>query len=234
MFNHMDKPNRLTEQSGSESTEVRILQAARREFVECGLKGARMQSIADRCQVNKALIHYYFRSKERLYQEVFRDIALTMKRALDKHMFSAITVNSDIRSLLRAFVTAYIYTLRDNPDFPRFILREVMTDGEGNMAKVIEMLKLLVENVPQRVNLILSSEMAKGTIKKIDPLHLMLNILGMSIFTFIARPILTEINLQIPLGLQFDEAFFNARIESILDTVLYGITTENYRNEEGV
>jgi hypothetical protein len=59
--------------------------------------------------------------------------------------------------------------------------------------------------------------MEQGTIRKIKPVHFLLNLLGMSIFTFIARPILTLVNKRAPLGIAFDDAFFTDRIDSIVD-----------------
>ncbi|MEO1434911.1 MAG: helix-turn-helix domain-containing protein, partial [Bacteroidota bacterium] len=59
-------------------TENRILEIARSEFVKNGFSGTRMQAIADKAEINKAMLHYYFRSKEKLYREIFQDILNTM------------------------------------------------------------------------------------------------------------------------------------------------------------
>ena len=228
----MDKPNSLTNKLVGGTTESRIFTAARQEFIEHGFKGARMQSIADRCEVNKALLHYYFRSKERLYQEVFCDIMQTMKSALTSHLTGIDTVG-DIRSMLRGIVTVYITTLRANPDFPRFILREIV-EGGRNMGVVIEMLVPQLHDVPGRIHKLLEKEITAGTIKRLDPLHLMLNVLGMCIFTFIAQPILSEVNKQLHVGITFDTPFFETRIETILDMVLNGISLDNRKGKGGL
>ena len=55
----------------SSETEKRILQAATEVFLQKGMGGARMQEIADKAGINKAMLHYYFRSKDRLYEQVF-------------------------------------------------------------------------------------------------------------------------------------------------------------------
>ncbi|MBN1577991.1 MAG: TetR/AcrR family transcriptional regulator [Chitinispirillaceae bacterium] len=208
----------------TETPESRILAGARQEFIEHGLGGARMQAIADRCGVNKALLHYYFRSKERLYQAVLQEIVQTMRNAIDEQL---VTMNpgDDIRTLLHRFIAVYIRTLRSNPDFPRFMLRE-MADGGTNLSELIESVAPMLKNIPIEINRRLSAGMESGRIKRISPLHLMLNILGMCIFTFIARPIVIEINKQMPLGIEFDAAFFDMRIETILDMAMHGIAAD--------
>jgi TetR/AcrR family transcriptional regulator len=64
----MDKPNSYSE------TERKILQAAREVFQRKGLYGARMQEIADAAGINKALLHYYFRNKDKLFDAIFSDV----------------------------------------------------------------------------------------------------------------------------------------------------------------
>ena len=211
----------------TETSEYRILAGAREEFIENGLRGARMQSIADRCGVNKALLHYYFRSKERLYQAVMKDIMQTMRAAIEEQLGS-INGGDDIRTLLHRLITVYIHTLQHNPDFPRFMLRE-MADGGANLSKLIESVDPLIKNIPVEINRRLAAGMASGRIRQVPPLHLMLNVLGMCIFTFIARPIILEINRQMHLGVELDESFFDTRIEMILDMVMHGIAAEPQR-----
>jgi TetR/AcrR family transcriptional regulator len=212
-----------------ETTESRILAGARREFIDHGLRGARMQAIADRSGVNKALLHYYFRSKERLYQAVFQSIAETMRSAIIEQLIHE-DASDDIRSLLRRIISVYITTLRNNPDFPRFILREI-ADGGSSLTKLIASFAPSVSDIPRRINRRLLAEMDAGRIKRLPPLHLILNILGMCIFTFIAQPIVAEINKQFHLGVDFDASFFDTRIETILDMVMHGIAAEPLRRK---
>jgi TetR/AcrR family transcriptional regulator len=208
----------------NETSESRILAGARQEFIEHGLRGARMQAIADRCGVNKALLHYYFRSKEGLYQAVLQEIVQTMRAAIDEQLITPST-GDDIQALLHRFISVYIRTLHSNPDFPRFMFREI-ADGGTNMSKLIESVAPLVKNIPIEINRRLLAGMESGKIKRVPPLHLMLNVLGMCIFTFIARPIIAEINKQVNLGITFDASFFDMRIRTILDMVMNGISTD--------
>jgi AcrR family transcriptional regulator len=226
----MVKPNNKTIRSKPKEepqplpSEARILAAARSEFIERGLRGARMQAIADRGGVNKALLHYYFRSKEKLYHAVLQDIMHTLLGAVRAEL-PVENGEDDIRSLLRLIVTAYIKTLQKNQDFPRFMLREIVDGGEHLPVMVNEVIESFGD-IPLRMYRMLIAQMKLGKIRKIDPTHIALNILGMCIFTFIARPIVGAISKRVNLGVTFDDNFFNCRIEAILDMALNGILKE--------
>ncbi|MBD3321035.1 MAG: TetR family transcriptional regulator [Chitinivibrionales bacterium] len=115
----------LPERSG---TEQKILDAARAAFVAKGLAGARMQSVADSAGVNKALLHYYFRSKMNLYEAVLQDTMARLWSCLRKAV-QAYPRAGDIRELIHTIVSLYIRTMQANPDFPRLFLREVADGG---------------------------------------------------------------------------------------------------------
>ncbi len=211
----MVKPSDVTIQPNRDSSELRILAAAREEFIDRGLRGARMQSIADRAGVNKALVHYYFRSKEKLYDAVLQDMMRTIVGALQGAL-PADAAETDLRTLLRKIVTAYITTFQRNPNFPRFIIRE-LADGGTRLPALIDAGIMTAGVYPRRIYGLLVAGMERGTIRTIKPVHFLLNLLGMCVFTFIARPILTLVNERATLGIAFDDAFFSDRIDSIVD-----------------
>jgi|WetSurMetagenome_2_1015567.scaffolds.fasta_scaffold45270_3 TetR/AcrR family transcriptional regulator len=221
----MVKPNNKTIRSKSLSPETRILVAARAEFIERGLRGARMQSIADRGGVNKALLHYYFRSKEKLYQAVLQDIMRTLLGAVRAEL-PVETGQDDLRSLLRQVVTAYIKTLQKNPDFPRFMLREIVDGGDHLPVMVNEIISSFGD-IPLRIHRMLSTQMKQGIIRRVDPIHFALNMIGMCIFTFIAQPVVGVMSERVNLGIAFDNAFFSDRIEAVLDMTFHGILKEH-------
>jgi TetR/AcrR family transcriptional regulator len=221
----MVKPNNKTIRSKSLSPETRILAAARAEFIERGLCGARMQSIADRGEVNKALLHYYFRSKEKLYEAVLQNVMQTLLGAVREQLPHE-TGQDDIRSLLRLVVTTYIKTLQKNPDFPRFMLREIV-DGGDHLPVMVNELITSFGDIPLRIHRMLAAQVKQGTIRRVDPVHFALNMIGMCIFTFIAQPIVGVVSERVNLGIAFDDTFFADRIETILDMTFYGILKEH-------
>ncbi len=213
----------------SESPEQKILAAARSEFIEFGFHGARTQAIADRCGVNKALLHYYFRSKERLYEAVLQDIAQTMRAAMEVQLEEG-DPGEDIRSLLRRIIATYIGTLQHNPDIARFMFREI-AEGGGHLPGLIAQVAPSVSGIPEHIGRRLAAEVGAGKIREVAGIHLLLNIVGMCVFTFVARPIVAEVSRQFDMRITFDDSFYRDRIESIVDLVMQGITTDPNRKK---
>jgi hypothetical protein len=105
------------------------------------------------------------------------------------------------------------------------MLREIVDGGDHLPIMVNELITSFGE-IPLRIHRILSGQMRRQKIRKIDPVQFALNILGMCIFTFVARPIVGAVSERVNLGIEFDDAFFNRRIEAILDMAFHGILKE--------
>lgn len=223
----MVKPIGKTVRLKNDSAERRILIAAREEFVKEGLKGARMQAIADRAHVNKALLHYYFRTKEKLYDAVLQNILETVWSVL-REQLSHGGQTDDIRALLRQIITVYITILEKNRDFPRIVLREI-AEGGTRLPLLIEKFIQSFGEIPLKINQLLQREMRRGTIRPIEPIHVAINILGMCVFTFFAQPILSMAGERGILKISFDEKFFHDRIESIVSMACDGLFKEMVR-----
>src|SRR6478735_10691909 len=93
------------------STEEKILNAAKKVFLTKGMDGARMQDIADKAGINKALLHYYFRSKDKLFERIFIEEAQKFMPRVTHIMLSEMTLFEKIEK----FVGEYIDTLIQNP-----------------------------------------------------------------------------------------------------------------------
>src|SRR5918999_2376549 len=102
-------------------TEQRILEAARVVFIRRGTAGARMQEIAAEAGVNQALLHYYFRSKDRLAEAVFRQVA----GRLFPTVFELLGSDASLEEKVERFVAFYIDSLRSTPFLPGYILSEL-------------------------------------------------------------------------------------------------------------
>ncbi len=205
----------------AENNRGRILSAARAEFIEKGLSGARMQSIADRAGVNKALLHYYFDSKNKLYQLAIQDVFEQVWKTINDRL-SASHAHNDLRSIIRAIVETYITSLAAEQDVVRVIVREI-ADGGTTMPRIAETLVRALGPFPRQLIAALEQEEAHGVIRPIKPEHLMLNIIGMCIITFISRPFFDGVKQLTPIRPTFDEQFFKERIEEIVNTACYGI-----------
>ena len=163
------------------NTEQAILEAAKQVFIQKGMDGARMQEIADKAGINKSLLHYYYRSKNKLFEAVFKEAFFKFIPNIMDLMNSELPLFEKIR----LFAINYIDIINENPLMPVFIMHELNRDP----AKVAEMIKSTGIN-PSKIIIQINEEIAKGEINPIDPFHLIVNLISMCIFPFVAQPIL--------------------------------------------
>ena len=234
------KPEKETDAAGD--AETRILSAARREFIAKGQDGARMQVIANEAGVNKALLHYYYRSKDNLYRKVLEVTLATVwgrvKAEFDSQMARQLPQpqarNAEggaslaglhglgVEAIVKTFVSTFVRTLAANPDFPLFVLREIAGGGTTFPVVLQELMKNF-KDIPVALIKALQEETKAGLVKPIHPLHFILNLMGMTIATFLAIPMLHRLGPAAGFKFELDDAFFEARIQSITDNLLNGI-----------
>lgn len=162
------------------SAEQKILDAAKQVFMENGLDGARMQDIADKAGINKALLHYYFRSKDKLFERIFFEEAQKFMPKVTTIMLSELSLFEKIEK----FVGEYIDTLSQNPLLANFILNEVNRNPKEMMTKIWGNNRPPIDKVEEHV----AKLVKKGEIKPIKGYELMINMVSLCIFPFIARP----------------------------------------------
>lgn len=167
--------------STSKDTETLILDAARKVFITHGYDGTSMQMIAGHAGINKALLHYYYRSKDRLFEAVFTEAFGKIVPHLRQILLSDIPFLEKIG----VFVDGYITALQKVPEIPLFILHELRRNPE----RVVK----LVSNSgiePLAFIRMVENEIARDHIRPTDPTQLLVNILAMCIFPFAAKPII--------------------------------------------
>jgi AcrR family transcriptional regulator len=172
-----------------ETQEELILRAARSVFLRKGLDGARMQEIADEAGINKALLHYYFRTKEKLFLAVFNNVLNEFLPVLWENFQSDISFEQKIRS----FVDIYFRLLSQNVFIPQFIISELNRDPQGLKTFADRLANEVLKPNLSKLEAQIREEIRKGTIRPIDPYNLMVNIVSMCIFPFLARPILSQL-----------------------------------------
>lgn len=176
-------------------TEEKIFESATEVFEEKGMDGARMQDIANHAGINKSLLHYYFRTKDHLFNAVFEKLAGKMLRKFAPVFEKDLTLEEKIRFFFRQ----HIEFMQENPRLPSFILNEITR----NPARI----KKLLKNVDFKKFWGTLEEQHRDEFKKynITPEALpqiMSTIAAMSVFPFAARPILEGIFEN--LGIDFD------------------------------
>jgi TetR/AcrR family transcriptional regulator len=194
-------------------TEVLILDAARKVFLANGFDGTTMKMIADEAGINKALLHYYFRSKDRLFEGVFVEAFSRMIPNLMKIFASEASFPDKISGL----VNTYISALQHYPQIPQFILHEL----HRNPGRIIELIHSTGMN-PDFVINIIRQEIKKGTIIEIDPVQLLVNLLALCIFPFAARPMIQGFILKN--DAQKFELFLEQRKTEVAEFIIKAIT----------
>ncbi len=170
---------------GDESTELKIRQAARDVFIQKGMTGARMQEIADKAGINKALLHYYYRNKELLFKAVFRDVL----REMFPRFFAIFQEDIPLEVKLYQLADQYVNFLSRNPSVPVFMINELHRDAE-NLFEKLEISSILDLSIIQKQ---LDEEFKKGNIKKISVTQFMINVASLLVFPFMAAPLVKEI-----------------------------------------
>jgi len=163
------------------TTEERILAAARKVFISRGMAGARMQDIADEAGINKALLHYYFRSKEKLFETIFKELSLQFLPRINALFESDLSLFQKIE----IFCAEYISKMLENPFIPLFIVNEINKQPDVFLKKMWAGKKPIVGKLIQQID----EEVKKGNIRKIHPAQLLLNMVSMCIFPFIGKPL---------------------------------------------
>lgn len=176
------------------STEEQIKAAARRVFTQKGYAATRTRDIAEEAGINLALINYYFRSKEKLFDIIMLEhiqiFANSVLGIVDDR-------NTTLQQKLQILIDHYIDMLIDNPNLPLFILNEVNADPEKLIKKVginnAEHKKLYISTQLQ--------EMVMNTgLPPFNPIHLLMNIVSLTIFPFVGSPLIRNRT-----GLSIDE-----------------------------
>lgn len=165
-------------------TEKIILKAARKVFSEKGLAGARMQEIADKAGINKAMLHYYFRSKDKLFEQIFKEAFTEFWPKIETSMLTSIRMEEFLQGAIHSYIDIFI----DKPYLPIFILTEVNSNPE----RLENLLKESGVNPPIIVDY-LKRKMVDGEIKKMNPHELLINIISLCVFPFAGRPLLSRL-----------------------------------------
>jgi len=166
------------------TTEERILDAAKKVFHSKGYDGARMQEIADEAGVNKSLVHYYYRNKDNLFQAVFEDAFTRLIARLNEIFLSELTFTAKIET----FIGYYVTFLSQNSYLPLFILNG-MYEKPGQLKIMLAKTKLSPDLLMEKMRIQAKEELNLD----IDPFHLYINILALSVFPVVARPLIQTI-----------------------------------------
>ncbi|MCX7832670.1 MAG: TetR/AcrR family transcriptional regulator [Ignavibacteria bacterium] len=193
-------------------TEKRILESARKIFHKKGFSGARMQEIANEAGINKAMLHYYFRSKQKLFDAIFIEgvekIFPKIKELLNKEM--------PLFDKIRFFVKSYISLLQENYYLPGFVINEL----NQNPSLLTELINKNRFSILEKFNTDIKEAKKNNLIENIDFEMLVANIISLCIFPILAKPFIVNI-----LGLNEEEylEFIEKRKTEVAEFIIKAI-----------
>ena len=205
-------------------TEKIILQAAEEEFLLKGFAGARTTEIAQKAGVNHAMLHYYFNTKEQLFEQV-----MTEKVALFRDSVTSVFEQSDLPVLqqIKEAMSRHFDFVRQNPLLPRFIINEISVRPEY-IESIKSKLLPIAGNAFRKLQHSLDEASARGEICQIDARTLMLDIVSLNLFVFIAHPIISQ--MQPVLGDL--NAFYEARKQENINVIVKRLKNDIPCNEQ--
>lgn len=192
------------------STEQEIRQAALREFIKEGVSGARTQVIADQIGVTKAMIHYYFKTKENLFREVYRQASETMMEGV----MEVLEQETPLFPKIEAFIDRLLDRLADHPELAGFVVNELRQHPD--------ITKPLFDEACNYQASVFEGQLEQAASEyRVAPVaaeQVVANMVSLCLFPYTGRPFLASL-----LGQTSDndfDAFLNKRREVIKDTIL--------------
>lgn len=186
-----------------------ILNAAKKEFVTFGYKGASIKRIAERAKIPRANIHYYFANKMELYQELLNNIV-----SIWNSKFDSLNKDDDPETALSAYIRSKVMYSRDEPDASRIFASEIIHGAPVLNGYLSADFKTWVQT---KVDVI-QYWIKQGLIDDINPYHLLFLIWG-------ATQHYADFNVQVLAALDKNEmnmSDFDAIVDSITSIVLKG------------
>jgi TetR/AcrR family transcriptional regulator len=198
-------------------TIQRIVAAAETIFAEQGMDGARTDAIARAACVNKALLYYYFKSKEDLHRFTLQTLFAGMRQQVG----AAIEGAGAPRERLVRYVNSYFDFTVAHPNYPRLVQREVM--GRGELLRWI--VRVYFGPLYRRLAATIRAGIACGEFRRVDPRNTALTLIALTVFYFAAAPVLGELWDCDPLA----PARVAARRRSVLDFMEHGLFQQGAR-----
>lgn len=203
------------------TTQERILDTAASLFGAKGFYAVSTTDIAREAGVNKALIFYYFSSKEDLYHAVIKSRLEIFKRRIEE-----LSENTEPGlPMIETFVRAHIAFFGENQMIIKMLAREFLSHDQDANADELPFLKELADTLkPIRDRMLSTIDYAreKGEIRDVDPIHTMVNILSLNVFFFLGHPL-----IKVVAPLYKTEEFQAKRVDHVIDLLMNGLKIHN-------
>jgi TetR/AcrR family transcriptional regulator len=205
---HRDSPDR---QARSAETRAAILAAAERSFARSGLAGARTDAIAAEAGVNKALIYYYFKSKERLYEAVLEDHF----RDFNRQALAVLADQGSARAVLLRYVSLHFDFISARHRYA-LLFQQLMSAG-GRLPE--RLVRKYFAQRSEAFGRLLERGMREGEFRQADRFHSAISIVALIVFYFSAAPVLQLLGHSDA----YSETNLKRRKQEVLDFIRHGL-----------
>lgn len=196
-----------------QSKEQQILASAEQEFLTKGYDGARTTSIAQAAGVTHAMLHYYFRTKEQLFERIVDEKFETMSHS----MFAIMGDPSlPIVERIKGGIEAHFDFVAQNPLLPRFVINEIISRPE-RYDVLYKRVGAIIDNVYRGLQFEIDRSAERGEIERVDIKMLFISIMSLNIFTFLAYPFIEPLMGELMAN---REGFLAARKAENIETIL--------------
>lgn len=192
------------------TTEELILEAAERLFLEKGFASTSTTEIAKEVGCNQAMVHYYFRTKEKLFEAIFDDkinkfIAPVLEQSFEE--------GSSFEEQLKLLIEAHFDIIRENPQIPFLIVNEMLVNPD-RMESIKEKMAQQAQRFIAKFGNSLAAEIEKGNIRPIQPFDLIISVVSLNITLFLISPIIKTIDIMT--DEMFEQIVENRKQENVL------------------
>jgi TetR/AcrR family transcriptional regulator len=214
------RTHRLGTRGQPELSRAAILKAAVREFAGEGVAGARTDAIARKAGVNKALLYYYFKDKEALYQAVLDEVFSGLRAGIH----AAISQQLPPRERLAAYVCAHFDYIASNPLYPRIVQAEFLRAGR-NPSRLEHIVQQYFRPLFLEISALLEEGAKRGDFRRVNPLHFIPSMVSVIVFYFATAPVMKAMTGSDP----FSPEMISERRRAVVDF----ISTALFRPEGG-
>jgi Transcriptional regulator len=165
-----------------------ILSVAKDLFLEKGFSGVSTTDIAAKAGCNQALVHYYFRTKSNLFKIVFKDVLSQLKEKI----FTSYNSKASFEEKITEIIDVHFSMLQENPYLPMFLMNEISNNKDISLI-IQEVFLSSIYPVMDSLQKDLQTEIAEGRVREISVFNLLLDIVSLNLFIFIAEPVMKNI-----------------------------------------
>ncbi len=197
--------------------EQAILAAAKEEFFARGYDGARTTTIAQKAGVTHAMLHYYFKTKEQLFERIFHE---TMGMLAEGVLEVFTHTEKPFKERMAEALDIHFEAIRQNPQLPLFMIREVASRPE-RFAVIKNVISTFAGNLLATMQHDIDQAVSNGEISPIDATTLLLDMVSLNVFPFIAKPVFEAATGQ---DLNANSKFWDTRKQENIELIMQRLT----------